>query len=91
MFHDFSASSRKWLHKNYIMTASFINNRFCMQMFHCWISNYNCARSFSMQSAGIDLLSNFFTFIFFIILIQRLSFFIIIRIIDMGVARSATI
>ena len=57
-----------------------------MQMFQCWISNYNCARSFFMQGVGIALLSNFFTFRFFISLIQRLSFFSIIRIfICMGV------
>ena len=78
MFHDFSASSRKWLHKNYVITASFICNRFSMQMFYCWISNYNCARSFFMQGVGIALLNNFFTFRFFISLIQRLSSFSII-------------
>ena len=72
MFHGFSASSRKWLHKNYVITASFICNRFSMQMFYCWISNYNCARSFFMQGVGIALLNNFFTFRFFISLIQRL-------------------
>ena len=87
MFHGFSASSRNWLLKNYVITASFVSNRFSMQMFQCWLSNYKCARSFFMQGVGIALLSNFFTFRFFISLIQRLSFFsIIIRIfICMGV------
>ena len=73
MFHGFSVSSRKWLHKNYVISASFVCNRFSMQMFHCWISNYNCAKSFFIQSVEIDLLRNFITFRFFIILIQRLS------------------
>ena len=66
MFHGFSASFRKRLHKNYIILVSFICNIFSMQIFHCWIYNYNCAKSFCMQSVAIDLLSTFFTFRFFI-------------------------
>ena len=79
MFHGFSESSLKWLHKNYVITVSLICNRFYVQMFHCWTFNYNCARSFFMQSVGIDLLCNFFTCRFFIILIQSLSFFIMVK------------
>ena len=35
-----------WLYKNFVITATFICNRFFMQIFHCWISCNNCARSF---------------------------------------------
>ena len=44
-----------------------------------------------MQSVGNDLPSNFFTFRFFIILIQRISSFIIIAIINMGLVTCGAI
>ena len=52
MFHGFSASSWKWLHKNCVITASFICNRFSIQMFCYWISNFNCARPFLGRVLG---------------------------------------
>ena len=53
MFNGFSARSRKWLHNNYVITVNFICNRFSMEMFHCRISNYNCARSFLCRTLGL--------------------------------------
>ena len=53
MFHGFSTSSKKWLHKNYVILASFICNKFSIQMFHYWISNYNYAGSFLCRMLGL--------------------------------------
>ena len=83
MFHGLIASSRKWLHKDYVITVSFTCNRLFKQMFYCWIPKYNCARSF---------LCRVLEFRFFITFIQSLSFFfIIIRTIDMGLLTGAII
>ena len=40
-------------YKNYVILASFICNKFSMQMFHYWISNYNYAGSFLCRMLGL--------------------------------------
>ena len=50
-FHGFSTSSQNQLHKNYVITARFICNRFSTQIVS--ISKYNCARSFLCRMLGL--------------------------------------
>ena len=57
MFHGLIASSRKWLHKDYVITVSFTCNRLFKQMFYCWIPNITVQGLFYAECWNSDFLS----------------------------------